>query len=152
MHDVVVVGAGPSGSYAAFRCSRYGLDTLLLEKEKLPRTKACGGAASKDIISYLGKEVMEVVEHEGQGNHLFFDYREIGVLERRALFFRRENFDYFITELAENAGCKVMDRERVTSILVENDSCEVRTERRTYSSRIVIGAEHLHEGLPLPGG
>ena len=43
MYDVVVVGAGPSGSTAAYYCAKNGLKTLLLEKEKIPRVKTCGG-------------------------------------------------------------------------------------------------------------
>ena len=41
--DVVVVGAGPSGSAAAKKCAQYGLRTLMLEKRQLPRNKICSG-------------------------------------------------------------------------------------------------------------
>ena len=43
MADVIVVGAGPAGSAAAKRCAEYGLDTLILEKRRLPRDKVCSG-------------------------------------------------------------------------------------------------------------
>ena len=43
MYDVVVVGAGPAGISGAKRCAEAGLKTLLLEKERLPRKKACDG-------------------------------------------------------------------------------------------------------------
>ena len=41
--DVTVVGAGPAGSAAAKRCAESGLETVLLEKKKLPREKVCSG-------------------------------------------------------------------------------------------------------------
>ncbi|MBD3227151.1 MAG: NAD(P)-binding protein, partial [Candidatus Lokiarchaeota archaeon] len=44
MIDVIVVGAGPGGSHAAYKLANYGFSTLLLEKEELPRYKPCGGA------------------------------------------------------------------------------------------------------------
>lgn len=141
MHDVIVVGAGPAGSFAAYRCSSLGLDTLLLEKEKLPRAKACGGAAGADVVSYLGKEVMDVVEREGKGNHLFFDYKKMRVLDKPKLFFRRERFDFFITQLAESAGCKVEDGKRVVSVSVGEDGVRVRTKGESHSSKIVIGGD-----------
>src|SRR5919201_1588697 len=40
--DVVVVGAGPGGSAAAFFLARAGLDVLLLDRATFPRDKTCG--------------------------------------------------------------------------------------------------------------
>lgn len=40
-HDVVVVGAGPAGSTAAYHIE--GLDVLVVDRSDFPRHKACGG-------------------------------------------------------------------------------------------------------------
>lgn len=40
-HDVVVVGAGPAGSTAAYYAE--GLDVLIVDRSDFPRHKACGG-------------------------------------------------------------------------------------------------------------
>lgn len=42
--QVVVVGAGPGGSSAAFHLAKKGLDVLLIDKENWPREKVCGDA------------------------------------------------------------------------------------------------------------
>ncbi len=47
MYDVIVVGAGHAGSYAAYKSASSGLKTLLIEKERLPRWKACGGPCQR---------------------------------------------------------------------------------------------------------
>lgn len=141
MHDVIVVGAGPSGGFAAYKCASYGLDTLLIERGRLPRTKACGGAVPSSIVSYLGKEVLDVVERQGSENRLFFDYKLIRVMNRPKFFVRRERFDYFITQLAEGAGCRVEDGRRVTKVSVKKDRVDIKAGSEIYQSKIVVGGD-----------
>src|SRR4051795_5470289 len=40
--DVIVVGAGPAGSSAAYWLGSSGLDVAVLEKSSFPREKVCG--------------------------------------------------------------------------------------------------------------
>ena len=40
--DVVVVGAGPSGSSAAYWLASSGVKVALVEKKTFPREKTCG--------------------------------------------------------------------------------------------------------------
>ncbi|MFW6032813.1 MAG: FAD-dependent oxidoreductase, partial [Phycisphaeraceae bacterium] len=40
--DVLVIGAGPAGSFAARQLARTGLDVTLAERSTFPREKACG--------------------------------------------------------------------------------------------------------------
>ncbi|XP_060579987.1 conditioned medium factor receptor 1-like [Ruditapes philippinarum] len=52
-YDVVIVGAGPAGSTAAFFLAKLGWKCLLLEKKKFPRDKYCGDAVCKTAIEIL---------------------------------------------------------------------------------------------------
>jgi ribulose 1,5-bisphosphate synthetase/thiazole synthase len=47
MFEPIIVGAEPAGSSAARRAGKLGLDTLLLEKQRFPRYKACGGGVTE---------------------------------------------------------------------------------------------------------
>src|SRR5438874_12441211 len=40
--DVLVVGAGPAGSAAAYHLSRAGADVLVVDRATFPREKVCG--------------------------------------------------------------------------------------------------------------
>src|SRR5215207_394303 len=42
--ELIVVGAGPGGSAAAYHAARGGLDVILLDRQEFPRDKPCGDA------------------------------------------------------------------------------------------------------------
>jgi geranylgeranyl reductase family protein len=50
-YDVVVAGAGPGGATAAYFLAEGGLRTLVLEKARPPRYKACGGGLSAHLLA-----------------------------------------------------------------------------------------------------
>src|SRR5438552_1278829 len=53
VYDCAVVGAGPAGSSAAYHLANRGFSVLLLEKEKLPRYKPCGGAVIDRVADWF---------------------------------------------------------------------------------------------------
>ncbi len=57
--DLIVVGAGPAGSAAAYFASRAGLRVLLLDQCDFPRPKICSGGLSPKSLSIL--EEMDVL-------------------------------------------------------------------------------------------
>jgi geranylgeranyl reductase family protein len=53
--DVVVVGAGPSGSSAAAWAARAGHEVLVVDSSKFPRDKACGDGLTPRAVAELGR-------------------------------------------------------------------------------------------------
>ena len=51
--DVLVIGAGPTGSSAAAWSARAGLDTLLVDAARFPRDKACGDGLTPRAIAEM---------------------------------------------------------------------------------------------------
>lgn len=52
--EVIIVGAGPAGSSCAYELKKAGVDCIILEKEKFPRTKICAGWITPDVVKKLG--------------------------------------------------------------------------------------------------
>lgn len=52
-YDAIVIGAGPAGCSAARELADSGFKTLLLERERLPREKVCGGVVSSAALERL---------------------------------------------------------------------------------------------------
>jgi len=52
-YDVIVIGAGPGGCMAARELSARGFRVLLVEREALPREKACAGFLSPEALRLI---------------------------------------------------------------------------------------------------
>src|SRR5258706_8246558 len=63
--DVIVVGAGPGGSAAAYHLARHGLRVLLLEKTTFPREKVCGDGLTPRATRQLIRMGVDTSEKAG---------------------------------------------------------------------------------------
>jgi menaquinone-9 beta-reductase len=59
VHDVVVVGAGPSGSSCAHWLADAGWDVVVVEKKTLPREKTCGDGLTPRAVRQLADMGLE---------------------------------------------------------------------------------------------
>lgn len=127
-YDVIVVGAGPSGSSAAYHLAKAGLKVLLFEKDKFPREKVCGDAVTPvgitlleemGIFSYLNAPVFKIrgvriFTTKGGVNEAHFKLDES--YPPYALTVPRYYLDKALKEAAENAGAEVREGTKVVSI------------------------------------
>jgi geranylgeranyl reductase family protein len=60
LYEVIVVGAGPAGSSAAYHLAESGVDVLLVERAAFPRTKPCGDAVMPPSVCELQR--MSIVD------------------------------------------------------------------------------------------
>lgn len=51
--DILVIGAGPAGSFAARELAQRGMRTLLVESKSFPREKVCGGCINGRALAIL---------------------------------------------------------------------------------------------------
>jgi len=65
-YDVIIVGGGPAGGTAAYFLGQAGRRVLILEKEFLPRYKACGGGISIHMLEQFPFSFEPVIESKAK--------------------------------------------------------------------------------------
>src|SRR4030081_3504804 len=101
--DVLVIGAGPAGSTAAYRLARAGASVLLADRAKFPRDKPCGGGLTMRAVRQLPFSVDPVVEDRTTHVEFGLDFRSH--FERHSekplvLMTQRSRLDTFLAQQA----------------------------------------------------
>ncbi len=143
--DAVVIGAGPAGATAARGLSNAGASTLLLEKQSLPRYKACGGGVPARTLQLLdGLDISPVSE----GHVDTIDVSRFGRHQFRkrssrplAWMVMRDRFDQYLAALAADAGVTVSDSTPVQSIVENGDGYELDTPTGAVAARHILAAD-----------
>jgi geranylgeranyl reductase family protein len=130
--DVIVVGAGPSGSTAAFYLAQAGLNVLLIEKSRFPRDKVCGDGLTPRAVKSLVAMGVDVSEEAGWlrnkglrviggGMRLELDWPELSSWPGYGLVRPRSSLDEQLARRAQAAGAKLLEGTTVTGP-VRNDN------------------------------
>lgn len=135
-YDVIVVGAGPAGNAAAFALAQAGARVALLEKQRLPRHKTCGGGMPMVVGQALALEELRDLAPEAfvEADTLFMRHTwnfqdawlapmnpEDGEGCRLSLWMvRRSVFDNALAQRAACAGAELRDALPVRTIEIDH--------------------------------
>ena len=130
--DVIVVGAGPSGSTAAYYLAQAGLNVLLLEKSRFPRDKVCGDGLTPRAVKSLVAMGIDVSEEAGWlrnkglrviggGLRLELPWPELSSYPGYGLVRTRASLDEQLARRAQAAGAKLIEGANVTGPLLDDD-------------------------------
>jgi geranylgeranyl reductase family protein len=143
-YDAVVVGGGPAGAIAAYRLARQSLKVALLEKEQLPRYKACGGAVALHANKLLDFPIDSVVERQISRMLVTVNLKSPFTSEAPrpiANMVMRDKFDSLLLEVAAQAGVTVHQRSPLVGLVTCPTGYTVRTPGREFDTRYLIGAD-----------
>lgn len=147
-YDAIVLGGGPAGASAAYEIAAAGRAVLLLERERFPRYKVCGGGLSARLDRVIGTAYHETVEATVRGMEFVchgaeaFSVDADGPLAR---FVMRDRFDAWLLDRAARAGADVRYGEPAIEISEEDESgVRVRTTRGWYGAQCLVGADGAH--------
>jgi geranylgeranyl reductase family protein len=144
-YDVIVVGGGPGGSTAARFCAKAGLKALVIEKEKFPRYKPCGGCLSTKTVHLLDLDLTSVIENTIYGSKFTYRSKDSFFIETKdpiAFLVMRDRFDQLLITNALQEGADVLEGEKVTGVEEKGDGVEVELAKgKRLSCQYLIGAD-----------
>jgi geranylgeranyl reductase family protein len=157
-YDVIVVGAGPGGATASRLCAKSGLKTLVIEKERFPRYKPCGGCLSTKTVHLLGFDLSPVIENTIYGAKFTYCSKDPFIIESAdpiAFLVMRDRFDQLLVDKALESGAALLDGEKVTRVEEKDGGVEVELGKaRRLQCRYLIAADGadsiVARSLPLP--
>src|SRR6476659_462488 len=157
--DVIIVGAGPAGSFAAERLAHAGVSVALLDGRPPGEPKACGGGVTSKalkawphLLEAVGRTIDELDMYSPSGKHLHLK------LEEPFAVYSRIAFDTFLRERARDAGAEVF-AEKISARGFKrlNEWWLVSTQSGAeFSCKYLIGADGANSAIakklagPLP--
>ncbi|MCL5771375.1 MAG: FAD-dependent monooxygenase [Actinobacteria bacterium] len=143
-YDVIISGAGPSGSLLGYFLANKNIKTLILEKENFPRYKVCAGGIQWKVLQLLPFNIEEIIEKKISGIYFSRKLKDIFYKKyHEPLIYtvNRKKFDNFIANQALNSGCQINFKEKVMDFSVEKDQVKIITKKDIYFSKILVGAD-----------
>ena len=156
--DVLIVGAGPAGSFAAERLAKGGARVALFDGRPEGEPKACGGGVTAKalkawphLLGAVGRTVDELEMYSPSGKHLHMK------LDEPFAIYSRVAFDSYLRDRAREAGAQVFF-EKITAKRIKrtehgwtlrgagSDAGSGKTAR-DWSGKILVGADGANSAI-----
>lgn len=159
-YDVIVVGAGPGGSFCARKLAEYGLKVVVFDRNaEIGVPKRCGEGFSKNAEKRLGIKfpdycIAQVIDgawiYAPNGKKVVIEGQEGYILERK-------QSDKWLACEAANAGAKIFAKAKVYDVIKENDFvCGVKVnflgEDLEVRAKVVVAADGVESIVARKAG
>ncbi|MEA3253660.1 MAG: NAD(P)/FAD-dependent oxidoreductase, partial [Chloroflexota bacterium] len=155
LYDVIVVGAGPAGSYTAYKLAASGYSVAVLEqKDAAGLDVCCTGIISAECFSSFDISADVVLGRTGSATFFSPSGKSAKVRSGKALacVVERASFDGAIASKAQCQGVRYFFSHQVTDIVSGKE--DIRAEalcqgsREVFSARALVLANGFQPGLP----
>ena len=162
-YDCIVIGAGPGGCATAAMVAQAGYETLLIEREKLPRFhvgeslmpeafwcfERLGILDKMRESDFIRKKSVQFVSHSGRESNPFFFEKHDPRENSTTWQVERAEFDKLLYDNAAEHGAECRDETRVLDVLFEGDQANGVTlqtsdsKKHSTACKVVVDATGL---------
>jgi digeranylgeranylglycerophospholipid reductase len=154
-YDVIIVGAGPAGSYMAYKLASLGYDVAVFEEKSAPGLNVCcTGIISTECFQSLDLGTDVIVTKLNSAKFFSPSGRCLRLQTEKiqAYVVNRLLLDKAITSKAQSQGAQYFFSSPVIDIIPEEDSIQAETlclgARERFSARAVVLANGFRPKLP----
>ena len=142
-YDVVVIGAGPSGTSCAYNIKRFNpqASVLLVDKAEFPRYKPCGGGVSPEVQNYFDFDLQAGIDSICTEVVMIANGKQISSNKHPLWMVRREKFDNFLLSKARSIGVSFMNACEVQEVIQENNTVKLLSSKGEFNAKVVVIAE-----------
>lgn len=131
--DVLVIGAGPSGSLAAARLNQQGIHTLIVEKQQFPRFSIgesllpqlmvyLENAGLRDVVDQAGYQLKNGAAFRRRGQYSEFNFAEKFSDGPGSTYqVKRADFDKRLADTVAAQGVEIRYRQQVRAMVEKGD-------------------------------
>lgn len=147
--DLLIVGAGPAGSFAAELLASRGAKVALFDGRPPGEPKACGGGVTAKalkawptLLNAVGRTINELDLYSPSGKRLHLK------LDEPFAVYSRVAFDGYLRDRARDAGAQVFS-EKISARTIKrtNGAWRVKNDSGEWTGSILIGADGANSGI-----
>lgn len=142
-YDVIIVGAGPSGSTCAYNITRFYPDArvLLIDQATFPRYKPCGGGISPEAKCYVDFDLLPAVDYVCHDIVMVSNKNKIEANDYPLWMVRRDQFDDYLVKKAKKNNVIFMPDTTVNNIIPEKKQVRAETSNGVFLAQYLVLAE-----------
>jgi geranylgeranyl reductase family protein len=147
--DLLIVGAGPAGSFAAELLAKRGAKVALFDGRPPGEPKACGGGVTAKalkawptLLNAVGRTINELDLYSPAGKRLHLK------LDEPFAVYSRVAFDGYLRDRARDAGAQVFaEKISARSIKRTDGAWRVKSDSGEWSGSVLVGADGANSAI-----
>ena len=148
-YDIIIVGAGPAGSFAAELLSKGGVRVALFDGRRENEAKPCGGGVTSkalkawpQLLNAVGRKISELDLYSPSDRRVHLRLQDPFAVYSRVVF------DSFLRDRARDAGAEVINQKVSAQRIKHETAWVIPTESGgEFTGKMLVGAEGANSGV-----